>query len=69
MDAVYALAHALHNMLVARCGRVELCRAAQLAPDGQQLLRHIRNVSFIGERTSRAVVRGVNLSRKKDVLN
>ena len=49
VDAVYALAHALHNMLVARCGGVTLCKEVQPVPDGQQLLRHIRNVSFIGE--------------------
>ncbi|XP_043234513.1 metabotropic glutamate receptor 3-like, partial [Amphibalanus amphitrite] len=48
VDAVYALAHALHNMLVARCGGVTLCKEVQPVPDGQQLLKHIRNVSFIG---------------------
>ena len=49
VDAVYALAHSLHNMLVARCGGITLCKEVQPVPDGQQLLKHIRNVSFIGE--------------------
>lgn len=50
VDAVYAMAHALHNMRTAVCAdpSYELCDAMN-PPAGPELLRFIRNVSFIGQ--------------------
>lgn len=49
MDAVYAMAHALHHMHRELCyGSPGLCpRMANI--DGKELLSHIRAVSFNGE--------------------
>lgn len=49
MDAVYAMAHALHRMHRELCyGYPGLCpRMANI--DGKELLSHIRAVSFNGE--------------------
>ncbi|XP_037087472.1 metabotropic glutamate receptor 6-like [Pollicipes pollicipes] len=49
VDAVYALAHALHNMILAKCGSIRLCDELRPVPAGQELLQYIRNVSFIGK--------------------
>lgn len=49
VDAVYALAHALHNMTLERCGSITLCDRVRPVPSGQELLQHIRGVSFTGE--------------------
>ncbi|XP_075709630.1 metabotropic glutamate receptor 4 isoform X1 [Rhinoderma darwinii] len=48
IDAVYAMAHALHNMHKAVCpGSVGLC--SRMDPvDGAELLKYIRNVNFTG---------------------
>jgi hypothetical protein len=47
VDAVYAMAHALHNMLQDVCGKDGiLCPAMTPLPSGVDLLKHIRNVSF-----------------------
>ena len=59
---MYALAHALHNMLLSRCGSVRICAAVQPVPTGRELLQHIRNVSFIGEWHTAAVAARPDLS-------
>lgn len=48
IDAVYAMAHALHNIHKAVCpGSVGLC--SRMDPvDGAELLKNIRNVNFTG---------------------
>ncbi|KAM3914388.1 metabotropic glutamate receptor 7 [Leptodactylus fuscus] len=48
VDAVYAMAHALHNMIKDLCpGSSGLCPAVD-PPVGKKLLKYIRNVSFNG---------------------
>ncbi|XP_036357359.1 metabotropic glutamate receptor 8-like [Octopus sinensis] len=48
IDSVYSLAHAVENMIKEKCnGQVKLCRASRNLP-GEELLRHIRNVTFQG---------------------
>lgn len=49
IDAVYVMAHALHNMHQELCpGRVGLC--AKMDPiNGTHLLKHIRRLNFAGE--------------------
>lgn len=50
IDAVYAMAHALHNMHKDLCpGKVGLC--SKMDPvDGALLLKYIRNVKISGKR-------------------
>ncbi|XP_076644174.1 metabotropic glutamate receptor 8 [Halictus rubicundus] len=53
VDAVYAMAHGVHNLIEEECvngfGTIHsLCKKLRPAPDGHHLLQHIRNVSFIG---------------------
>ncbi|XP_076545118.1 metabotropic glutamate receptor 8 isoform X1 [Osmia lignaria lignaria] len=53
VDAVYAMAHSVHNLIDEECMNDDgsthyLCEKLRPAPDGHELLRHIRNVSFIG---------------------
>lgn len=49
IDAVYAIAHALHSMHQALCpGHTGLCPAME-PTDGRTLLRYIRAVRFNGE--------------------
>lgn len=49
IDAVYAMAHALHNMHQELCpGKVGLC--AKMDPiNGSHLLKHIRRLNFAGQ--------------------
>ncbi|XP_030623687.1 metabotropic glutamate receptor 4-like [Chanos chanos] len=48
IDAVYAMAHALHNMHKDLCpGRIGLCSKMETI-NGTQLLKYIRNVNFTG---------------------
>lgn len=47
VDAVYAMAHALHNYQREVCPQHTVCKA-MLPLAGQPLLHHIRNVTFIG---------------------
>lgn len=49
IDAVYAMAHALHNMHQELCpGKVGLC--AKMDPiNGTHLLKHIRRLTFAGQ--------------------
>lgn len=49
IDAVYVMAHALHNMHQELCpGRVGLC--AKMDPiNGTHLLKHIRRLNFAGQ--------------------
>lgn len=49
-DAVYAMAHALHNTINENCTNPELskCNSDQSAPSGAELLKAIRNLSFSG---------------------
>ncbi|KAK2582491.1 hypothetical protein KPH14_004793 [Odynerus spinipes] len=53
VDAVYAMAHGVHNVIEEECadqsdGSLVLCETLKPAPDGQQLLQYIRNVTFVG---------------------
>lgn len=50
VDAVYAMAHALHQNIKEKCGTVDFkqCDALMPAPFGADLLRSIRDVSFVG---------------------
>ncbi|XP_058797774.1 metabotropic glutamate receptor 7-like isoform X2 [Phymastichus coffea] len=55
VDAVYAMAHSVHNLINDECvnsgtssGSHHLCDSLKPAPRGQQLLQYIRNVTFIG---------------------
>lgn len=49
IDAVYSMAHALHNMHQELCpGKVGLC--AKMDPiNGTHLLKHIRRLNFAGQ--------------------
>ena len=47
INAVYAMAHALHNMIDATCRGRHFCSEVN-PPDGSILLQYIRNASFIG---------------------
>lgn len=60
IDAVYAMAHALHNMHQELCpGKVGLC--AKMDPiNGSHLLKHIRRLNFAGQ--SASAVAGLALS-------
>lgn len=54
IDAVYAMAHALHNMQRDLCPDVSgICLEMELA-GGKKLLKYIRSVSFNGERAAAA---------------
>lgn len=57
MDAVYAMAHALHKTIKENCGDVEFnqCDALQPAPTGAELLRAIRDVSFVGMQETQVI--------------
>ncbi|XP_022243239.1 metabotropic glutamate receptor 8-like isoform X2 [Limulus polyphemus] len=46
IDAVYAMAHALHHMIKERCEYFMGCEGMFPAPPGKELLEYIRNVSF-----------------------
>lgn len=50
VDAVYAMAHAIHQNLKERCGDIDFinCDSWKPAPVGTDLLRLIREVSFVG---------------------
>ena len=49
VDGVYAMAHALNNMMADTCGsHARMCDAMK-PPEGSVLLSYIRNVSFIGK--------------------
>ncbi|KAL3289431.1 hypothetical protein HHI36_022856 [Cryptolaemus montrouzieri] len=50
VDAVYAAAHAVHDIIIDVCGEQPfyLCDKLKPAPTGTQLLKYLRNVSFIG---------------------
>lgn len=50
VDAVYAMAHAIHQNLKDRCGDTDFvnCDSWKPAPIGAELLRSIREVSFVG---------------------
>lgn len=52
VDAVYAMAHAVHQMVVDVCGpnARQLCAELRPAPPGRELLKYIRNVSFEGKK-------------------
>ncbi|XP_025264980.1 metabotropic glutamate receptor 8 isoform X1 [Camponotus floridanus] len=57
VDAVYAMAHGVHNVIEEECvnnlGTSHyLCGTLSPAPDGPRLLQHIRNVSFIGRQNT-----------------
>ena len=52
VDAVYALAHAVHNLIVEQCGTVLLCDKVKPTPKGPMLLQHIRNLDFIGKQNN-----------------
>ncbi|XP_071633906.1 metabotropic glutamate receptor 8 [Temnothorax longispinosus] len=57
VDAVYAMAHGVHNVIEEECvnnlGTSHyLCETLIPAPDGPRLLQHIRNVTFIGRQNT-----------------
>lgn len=59
VDAVYAMAHAVHKTIKNYCDETEFskCDAVQeQAPGGADLLRDIRNVSFIGMQGTQVIV-------------
>lgn len=56
IDAVYAMAHALHNMQRDLCPDISgICPEMELA-GGKKLLKYIRSVSFNGEWTDNVVL-------------
>ncbi|XP_076343953.1 metabotropic glutamate receptor 3-like [Tachypleus tridentatus] len=57
IDAVYAMAHALHNMIKDRCESFLKCDEIYPAPTGNELLAYIRNVSFKSPQGGNMVVR------------
>ena len=53
IDAVYAFAHSIHNLLVDTCGEIKLCQDVFDQPGlsairGPLLLEYLHNVSFLG---------------------
>ncbi|KAF5294721.1 hypothetical protein FQA39_LY00205 [Lamprigera yunnana] len=54
VDAVYAAAHAIHNIIEDDCGSdpMHLCDEVKPAPLGPHVLKYLRNVSFIGRQGS-----------------
>ena len=54
IDAVYAFAHALQNLMINVCGEIKLCdrivghRDRGVIVNGELLLQYIKNVSFVG---------------------
>lgn len=54
MDAVYAIAHAIDNMIREKCKDVQFndCEEIQPSPMGYELLKHIHNVSFVGRQNT-----------------
>lgn len=59
VDAVYAMAHALHQNIKQKCGTMDFkeCDALQPAPFGADLLRSIREASFVGMQGTQVIVR------------
>lgn len=57
VDAVYAMAHALHKTIKENCGDIGFnqCDALQPAPTGAELLRAIRDVSFVGMQETQVI--------------
>lgn len=56
IDAVYAMAHALHSMHADLCpGSVGVCDKMDPV-EGRMLLQYIREVNFNGERTTSSCV-------------
>lgn len=50
VDAVYAMARAVHELVIAKCGEpFRLCDRVQPAPPGPDLLEYIRNLTFKGK--------------------
>lgn len=54
VDAVYAIAHAIDNMVKEKCKDIPFndCEEIQPAPMGYELLKHIHNVSFVGRQNT-----------------
>ena len=54
LDAVYAFAHAIHNLLNTVCGNITICENVQVSQfgrmviNGDMLLKHLHDVSFSG---------------------
>ncbi|XP_017772969.1 PREDICTED: metabotropic glutamate receptor 7 isoform X2 [Nicrophorus vespilloides] len=50
VDAVYAAAHAIHDIVADRCDEpFHLCEELRPTPAGSQVLKYIRNVTFTGK--------------------
>jgi hypothetical protein len=58
IDSVFAMAHAVHNMLFGNCppGATKPCHQIR-AHDGPEVLANIRNVSFTGERWFMSIIK------------
>lgn len=53
VDAVYATAQAVHNIIVDICGEpFQFCDKLIPTPTGPELLKYLRNVSFPGKSQS-----------------
>ena len=52
VDAVYAMAHAVHAMILQKCtrdskpGLLHFCKKVKPAPSGRELLKYIREVNL-----------------------
>lgn len=66
MDAVYAMAHALHRMHRELCyGYPGLCPRMASSIDGKELLSYIRAVNFNGESRADVRARSRRLTRSR----
>lgn len=59
IDSVYALAHALHNLLAEECTIPFSNCTTNAIRSGEEVLKYIRNVSF----------QGISIKKKTNALN
>lgn len=67
VDAVYAMAHALHQNIKEKCGTMDFRQCDELlpAPFGADLLRSIRDVSFVGMQGTQVMAKNREKEREK----